>query len=170
MRTSRTIPAARTTAVLAVGASAALTLALLPAANAVQSPVDAHQAHASVDARADALVRPTRTQLDAISTIVKAADAGTRVTYDDRFGTPRTIYPLGGGTLTDPRDGRPVDIARDWLAANSAALGLDGGDIDGLVVTQNHRLGTGTTVVAFAQTFGGVPTVHGGSMTVVVRD
>jgi hypothetical protein len=145
-------------------------VALLPAANAVQSPVDAHQAHASVDARADALVRPTRTQLDAISTIVKGADAGTRVTYDDRFGTPRTIYPLGGGTLTDPRDGEPVDIARDWLAANSAALGLDGGDIDDLVVTQNHRLGTGTTVVAFAQTFGGVPTVHGGSMTVVVRE
>ncbi|MGH3369272.1 MAG: M36 family metallopeptidase, partial [Nocardioidaceae bacterium] len=170
MRKSRRNQAARVTAMLAVGASAALTLAMLPSATAVQTP-PAHQEHArGIDARADDLVRPTRAQLDAIGEIVAEAAPGTRVTYDDRFGTPRTIAPLRGGTLTQAADGKPVDIARDWLAANGEALGLTRADVETLAVTQDHRLGTGSTVVAFTQSFAGVPAVHGGSMTVVVRD
>lgn len=114
-------------------------------------------------------VEPTREQLRAVRTIASSPGEGTRVTWDDRFGTPRTIYP-SRGTLTGPQNGEAVDIARSWINGNRAAFGLTAADVESLAVTQNHALGTGTRVVSFSQVFGGVQTVHGGSMVVTVRD
>jgi extracellular elastinolytic metalloproteinase len=121
-----------------------------------------------MDVRAAATVRPTPAQLDAVSRIVRAAPGGARVTYDDRFGTPRTIYPVSG-TLSTAQDGPATEIARDWVADNMAAFGLTEADVASLRITRDHVLGTGSHVIGLRQTFDGVETVHGGSMTVVIR-
>ena len=156
---------------LAVAASATLAMAGTPSAQAIQTVVggseDAGQRY--VDDRLAAVVRPTSLQLSAVGALVREAAAPARVTYDDRFGTPRTIYPVRGGALTGARTEKPVDLARGWVDANRAALGLSATDVAALAVTQNHPLSTGTTIVSFAQVFGGVQAVHGGSMTVAVR-
>jgi extracellular elastinolytic metalloproteinase len=122
------------------------------------------------DARrvADEVV-PSRGQLAAVGDLVRAASPGVRVSYDERFGTPRTIYPATGGTLTDPQRGEAVDIARGWLSDNTEAFELTAADVERLAVTGDHTLGTGTHVVSFRQVFEGVEAVHGGSMSVMVR-
>ncbi|MPZ62530.1 MAG: coagulation factor 5/8 type-like protein [Propionibacteriales bacterium] len=138
--------------------------------NAISGKGGAGDPAATHDVRraADAVVRPTRDQLDAVRDLVRRAPQGTRVTYDERFGTPRTIYPARG-TLTGAQQGKPADIARGWLSDHRAALGLTAADVAALAVTGDHVLGTGTHIVNFAQTFGDVETVHGGSMSVAVR-
>ncbi|MFC5730144.1 M36 family metallopeptidase [Nocardioides vastitatis] len=151
----------------------AVTFSVAPSTQANPVPaavtIGGDQEHQYTDVRDSLSVRPTRAQLDAVSDIVRAAADGARVTYDDRFGTPRTIYP-NAGTLSEARSGEAVDVARGWLAENRAALGLTSDDIASLVSTRDHVLGTGTHVIGFRQTFGGVEAVHGGSMTVVVRE
>jgi extracellular elastinolytic metalloproteinase len=161
----------RTSAVLAAGVALAATTTVAPAAIGVVSndSVRASQPAEALDVRADSAVRPTKAQLDAVADILDTAPRATRVTYDDRFGTPRTVHPTQGGTLTAPREGAPTDIARAWLDDHRAAFGLTAADISDLALTSDHRLGTGTHVVTFRQVFGGVQTVHGGSMTVTVR-
>ncbi|GLZ29470.1 hypothetical protein Lesp02_16600 [Lentzea sp. NBRC 105346] len=93
---------------------------------------------------------------------------GARIQWDPAFGTPRTIIPANG-TLTEANSGAPTDIARDWLTTHRDTFGLSTSDIADLVVTQDHRLPSGSHVVNLAQTKNGVRAVHGGSMTVVVR-
>jgi len=162
----------RSAALVSACTALAVTFSMAPATHAtpVSTAVDmgGDHSHEYTDVRNSALVRPTKAQLDAVSDIVRAAPRGARVTYDDRFGTPRTVYP-NAGTLTASRSGKAVDVARQWLSDNRSALGLGSADIAALVNTRDHVLGTGTHVVGFRQTFGGVPAVHGGSMTVVVR-
>ena len=126
--------------------------------------------HATLDVRsAGDAVRPTKAQLDAVDRIVRASTDGARVTYDERFGTPRTIYPTEG-TLTGAQEGKAVDIARSWVADNRDAFGLTAAEVSALRVTRDHVLGTGTHVVGLRQVVEGTETVHGGSMTVVVRE
>jgi extracellular elastinolytic metalloproteinase len=162
----------RSAALVSACTALAVTLSMAPATHAtpVSTAVDVGGDHPReyTDVRNSALVRPTKAQLDAVSDIVRAAPQGARVTYDHRFGTPRTVYP-NAGTLTASRSAKAVDVARQWLSDNRSALGLSSADIAALVNTRDHVLGTGTHVVGFRQTFGGVPAVHGGSMTVVVR-
>jgi extracellular elastinolytic metalloproteinase len=144
-------------------------LAIAPAV-AVQSPPRGDQGAAEgIDVRrtADA-ISPTKAQLTAVGRLVAAAPGGARVTYDDRFGTPRTVYPVDG-TLTGPGSGSAVDRARGWLLENRAGFGLTEADVAGLRVVGDHELSTGSRVVTLRQAFGGVETVHGGSMNVVVR-
>ncbi|MDQ4084970.1 MAG: M36 family metallopeptidase [Actinomycetota bacterium] len=160
-------------AVLAACTAFAATVGMAPATSALQSPdhIGRHDHAGTLDVRdtADRAVQATAAQLDAVRDIVRAAPHGARATYDDRFGTPRTIYPIQG-TLTGPRDGQAADIARQWLDDNRAALGLTAADVAGLAVSADHVLTTGTHVVSFAQTFDGVEAVHGGSMSVTVRE
>ena len=164
----------RSAAVLAACTTLAVTLAVAPATSALQAPDvgGGGTPLGALDVRnsVDDVVRPTKAQLDGVRAIVEAAPQGARVTYDDRFGTPRTIYPSAGGALTSPRPGEATAIAREWLSDNRAALGLSQADVEGLDVTRDHVLGTGTHVVGLRQVFDGVRTIHGGSMTVVVRD
>ena len=157
---------------LAAGVALATAATVAPAALGVasQDPVRSSDTVTELDVRADHVVRPTESQLDAVADLVGAAPRGTRVTYDDRFGTPRTIYPTQGGTLTDARDGAPADIARSWLDKNRAAFGLSAADVGDLALEGDHELGTGTHIVTFRQVFGGVQAVHGGSLTITVRD
>lgn len=163
----------RSAALVSACTALAVSLSVAPATQAspLSTVVDpgGDLAHEYTDVRDTTLVRPTRAQLDAVSEIVSAAPQGARVTYDDRFGTPRTIRPNAGGALTAPSSGKAVDLARQWLADNRAALGLSTADVASLENTRDHVLGTGTHIVGFRQMFNGVQAVHGGSMTVAVR-
>jgi hypothetical protein len=116
-----------------------------------------------------ALVKPTRAQAAAVAAIVKASP-GTRATWDPRFGTPRTLVPAIGKTLSGPASGTAVQVARAWLNAHRAALGLTAADVSALRLRRDHVLpGTGTHVVQFVQSFGGVAAARGGSLGLAVR-
>ncbi len=61
-------------------------------------------------------------------------------------------------------------MARAWLSANKAMLGLSAADIDALQLRRDHVLpGTGTHVVQFIQTFDGVAAARGGSLGLAVQ-
>jgi methylphosphotriester-DNA--protein-cysteine methyltransferase len=84
----------------AAGAVLALAAALAPtqSANAVGSladdlKIDKGQSDATFDARrgAAATLSATKAQTDAVAALLRSAGSGARVTWDSRFGTPRTI-------------------------------------------------------------------------------
>ncbi|GII22732.1 M36 family metallopeptidase [Planosporangium mesophilum] len=155
---------------LAAGAAVAAVLALSPApARAVVDlgPGAAGDATADVRRTAEA-VRPTDAQLTAVRDLIQSAGAGSRVTWDSRFGTPRTIRK-DGGWLTGPRAGDAVTVARAFIDDNRDAFGLSTADVAALTVVRNHELvGTGTRVINFAQSYAGLPAVRGGHLGVAV--
>ena len=166
MRTSRTKQV-----LAAATATAALAGFTLPNATAVTSPVgdDQTASETATDSRVGSLVKPTKAQADAVSAIIKASP-GARATWDARFGTPRTITPALGRTLTAPRAGSAVSIARAWLAANREALGLSAADVTALQLRRDHEIpGTGTHVIDFKQVFSGIAADRGGSLGLAVR-
>ena len=157
------------TAAIAVAAAAALA-ASTGTASAVIAPPTAAAAHEdTVDARDDdGIVRPLQSQVDAVRALLGGAPGGARVTWDERFGTPRSIRSTSG-YLTAPRTGTAVSVARAWVDANRAAFGLTAADVAALAVVRDHTIpGTGTHAVTFAQVFGGVQAVHGGRLNVAV--
>lgn len=110
---------------------------------------------------------PTAAAKDAVARLVAASGPGARATWDPRFGTLRTLR--AEGHLTGPAAGSAVDVARAWLAASPAAYGLTSRQVSALAVARDHTLpGTGTHVVTFVQTVGGVPAARGGRATVSV--
>jgi hypothetical protein len=136
-----------------------------PSVGSLLSPTD----DSADDSRVGVLVKPTRAQAAAVAAIVKASP-GTRATWDPRFGTPRTLVPAIGRTLSGPAPGTAVQVARAWLAAHRDALGLTSADITRLTLRRDHVLpGTGTHVVQFTQVFGGVVAGRGGSLGLAVR-
>ncbi len=170
MRTSRTRQV-----LAAATAAAALAAFTLPNAAAVTSPTGPDKgagelaSENATDSRVGAIVKPTKAQADSVSAIVKASP-GARATWDARFGTPRTITPKLGATLTGPKAGSAETIARAWLAANKDALGLSAADIAALQLRRDHVIpGTGTHVLDFKQVFSGVAADRGGSLGLSVR-
>jgi len=136
----------------------------LPALDGVTRSTDA-----TLDTRkVSSPVAPTVAQRTAVADLLTSAGAGSRVTWDGRFGTPRSLR-REGGYLTGTASGSPATVARAFLAANSAAFRLDAAEIAALAVTRDHALpGTKTHVVTFVQTFAGKPAVRGGRLTVAV--
>jgi extracellular elastinolytic metalloproteinase len=111
---------------------------------------------------------PTAAQRDAVRALVNAAGAGTRVTWDHGFGTPRSILNAKG-YLSGPSAGAPAVVARAWIDGNRAAFGLTAADVQALAVTRDHALpGTGTHVVDFQQVVSGVQAVASGRLIVAV--
>jgi len=149
----------------------ALSAAILPSssANAVVGDVTQDSRGSALDSRdRDTVLAPSQAQLDAVRAIVAAAPSGARVTWDERFGTPRAITGTGG-YLTGARNGSAVDVARGWIAENRAAFGMTAAQVDALEVYRDHALpGTGTRVVTLAQVFDGVAAAQGGRLTVAV--
>src|SRR4051812_28684278 len=92
---------------LAVGAAFALVLTLNPSAASAVVDVGSPGVERLDVRRTSESVRPTDAQLSAVRELVGAAGAGTRVSWDGRFGTPRTIRK-DGGWLTGPRSGSPA--------------------------------------------------------------
>ncbi len=78
--------------ILAAGATLAVTAAILPPASAAIDPLGSGGASAAtLDSRdTDSALPPTPGQLDATRALVAAAPDGARVTWDERFGTPRS--------------------------------------------------------------------------------
>jgi hypothetical protein len=152
---------ATATSIIAVGG-------LPPSAHAVLEHQSA--AGAGADAAEDSrlgnpLVRPTDDRLNAVKDLVARTGAGTRVTWDSRFGTPRTIYPAAGQRLSGARDGSAAEAARAFVADNRAAFGLSAADVSAMRVTRDHKLtGVDVTIVNLAQTFNGVTAARGGSI------
>ena len=115
-----------------------------------------------------AAIAPTLAQQNAVSALLTSAGSGTRVTWDERFGTPRSLR-REGGYLTGPSAGTPVAVARAYLAGAAAAFRLSPAQVADLAVARDHALpGTGTHVVTFTQTFDGRSVVRGGRLTVAV--
>jgi extracellular elastinolytic metalloproteinase len=121
------------------------------------------------DSRAhSAPLSSTKSETTAIASMVRAIGSGARVTYDPIFGTPRELLRTGG-YLTGPSRGTPVSIARGWIAAHRAALGLTANDVQALTVTRDYaNPSSGTHVITFTQVFGGLPAVFGGRLNVAV--
>lgn len=153
---------------LAVGAALAVVLTLSPAAASAVVDVGSTGTDRLDVRRPEQSVRPTDGQLAAVRRLVAAAGAGTRVSWDGRFGTPRTIR-RDGGWLTGSCSGDPVSVARSFIDANRDAFGLTAADVASLSVVRDHELtGTGTHVVNFAQTYAGLPAVRDGRLGVAV--
>src|SRR4051812_5734249 len=154
---------------LAAAMAASVVLGLPAAAPAAQSIDGITAAADTFDARAKTVAAPTAAQRDAAAALVARAGAGTRVTWDRRFGTPRTIFDAKG-YLTGPAAGAPADVARAWLNDNRAAFGLSAADVAALAVARDHALpGTGTHVVDFQQVVGDVQTTAGGGRAAGAR-
>jgi extracellular elastinolytic metalloproteinase len=176
MRPSRSArPAAILTAaatVWAIGGTQAPSLAVTdPADETNRSVLASKLFDHTVDVRETAgrFVRPTAQQRSAVDALVQRAGAGTTVTWDRRFGTPRTIYAPAGSALSGSYAGSPLDAARDFVRDQATALGLSTAQVQSLRVTRNHELPGGVaTVVNFTQTFGGVVATRGGSFSVTV--
>jgi hypothetical protein len=86
---------------------------MLPPASATISPIGTTgSGSATTDTRdVTAALAPTTAQLVAARALVADAPKGARVTWDERFGTPRTATGAGG-YLTATRSGSAVDAAR----------------------------------------------------------
>src|SRR3990170_8650887 len=113
---------------LAASVTLAVTAAILPPAAATIDPVGSGGSGGSgataLDTRdTDHALAPTQAQLDAARALVSAAPGGARVTWDERFGTPRSVVGTGG-YLPGARGGSAVDVARSWIADNRDAFGL----------------------------------------------
>ncbi len=164
---------AATAAILATAAASIAAGGLLPSASAItdQRVAGAQPGGSGADDSrlGSPLVKPTADRLAAVRSLLEASGAGTRVTWDDRFGTPRTIYPAAGEVLSGPRDGSAVEVARAFVKENRSALGLTSEDVAALQVRRDHKLtGVDVTVVNFTQTFDGVAATRGGSMGLAV--
>jgi len=122
----------------------------------------------TLDTRAvDRPVVPTTAAKDAVTTLLARSGQGARATWDERFGTLRSLR--GEQPLTAATSGTAVTIARGWLHANAAAFGLSTSQVDALAVVRDHALpGTGTHVVDLVQTVAGVPAARGGRLNVAV--
>ena len=164
MRTSRSAQ------LLAVATATILGLTLSSNASAVTARDDSAGSITATDSRTGSITKPTQAQADAIASIVKGSP-GTRATWDARFGTPRTLTPAIGKSLSGPRSGTAVSIARSWLSAHKDMLGLSGAEVAALRLRRDHVLpGTGTHVVQFTQLFDGLAAARGGSLGLAVTD
>ncbi|MBW8732619.1 MAG: M36 family metallopeptidase, partial [Terrabacter sp.] len=112
-------------------------------------------------------VVPTTAARTVVSAVIAKAGSGTRATWDERFGTLRSVRT--DGYLTAAMAGPAVDVARGWLHTNAAAFGLTTAQVDSLAVVRDHALpGTDTHVVDFVQTTDGVAAARGGRLNVAV--
>jgi hypothetical protein len=115
-----------------------------------------------------AAVVPTTATRDAAKGLLASAGAGARATWDERFGTLRSVRS-DRGYLTAPQSGAAVDVARGWLREHAAAFGLTTAQVGSLAVVRDHELpGTGTHTVSFVQTYAGVAAVRGSRLNVAV--
>lgn len=172
-------PPALATGILAICLTAALsTTGAATAATPTGSPqpslpstltdaVDALTKTLDTRAVTDAVV-PSTSARTAAQKLLASAGSGTRATWDERFGTLRSAR-TSAGYLTAARSGPAVDIARGWIRENAPAFGLTTTQVDALALVRDHALPTtGTHVVDFVQTAGGVAAARGGRLNVAV--
>jgi extracellular elastinolytic metalloproteinase len=136
----------------------------LPLVLALAAAAPAHAARPFFDSRAApraaaAAVAPARA--------ARAFGAGAQLQLDPLTHTPRQLLRLGGA-LSRPADGTARAIARRYVRAHAAALGLDTTDLGTLVLTGEEESG-GLTVVRWAQRYRGIPAFDNGLAVAVDR-
>ena len=115
-----------------------------------------------------AALAPTTAQLVAVARPRRRAPKGARATWDERFGTPRTVDGTGG-YLTGARSGSAVDVARGWVADNRDAFGMSAAQVAALRSPATTRCpAPAPTSSTFTQVFDGVAAVQGGRLNVAV--
>lgn len=154
------------TTALATSAASASVPASTPLPTTLTDAVDALTK--TLDTRAVSQpVVPSAVTSKATSALLSASGRSARATWDERFGTLRSLR--GPAALTAAREGSAVDVARAWMREHAAAFGLTTAQVDGLAVVRDHVLpGTGTHTVNFVQTTSGVASVRGGRLNVAV--
>ncbi len=101
---------------------------------------------------------------------LRARFAELSASIDPATGVTRSLWNRGG-YLSDAAKGDPQVIARAFLAAHAAALGLDDADLDGLEVTDSvYSAPTGATHLYFRQVYAGKPVYNGQIQVHVNRD
>ena len=112
-------------------------------------------------------VVPSTSTRNGLKALLAESSSGARATWDQRFGTLRSLR--GSGYLTAARSGAAADIARAWVREHASAFGLTTAQVDALALARDHVLpGTGTHTVSLVQTAGGVPSARGGRLNVAV--
>jgi len=104
----------------------------------------------------DALLSPSEMFGRTDGLINSNDDDGLTISY-----TPAThVLEKLGGFLSSPREGKPLDIARDYLSAHAGDLGLKPVDIQNAIVTDQYTdKSSGVTHIYLRQTFDGLPIV-----------
>ncbi|MCP8617730.1 M36 family metallopeptidase [Salirhabdus salicampi] len=152
---------------LTISSSGAITLS----GSVSNSSVEEEHTHLnSFDIR-DSLqqILPTDVQLDAANQLVNSAGERTKITWNDRFGTPATIVKKDG-YLTEATDGSAEEIAREWLEDHAAVFGLSSDNMKTLkMIRASKSEETGLTPVTFQQSFNGLESVFGGRIIVSVN-
>jgi len=147
-------------ALLALPATAGAVSRTAPTGPAAAKPsFDARAGDRARAARAGAPVaaaRPTDRTRRARVELRRDLGRGGVLTVDPLTGTPRQLLRTDGA-LSGPRGGERADIARDFVRANLAVLGLDAADLDGLELEQRVPAPGGLTVVHFRQLYRAIP-------------
>src|SRR4051812_38645384 len=87
---------------------------------------------------------------------------------DPATGTPAYLANRTG-FLTGPRRGGPDKIALGFVRANSAAFGLDAGDLARLAVAQRYTTKRGLTHIDFVQRYRGIDAFDNGLRVNLIR-
>jgi extracellular elastinolytic metalloproteinase len=139
--------------------------AVAPARQAPKQPsnakpyFDSRSAERAEAARANTTVaaaRPSRRTNVARAQLRRELGAQGVLSIDPLTGTPRQLLRTDGA-LSQSRGGDRVTIAREYLSANRAALGLDAADLDKLSVYRQASTKRGMTLVHLRQVYAGIP-------------
>jgi extracellular elastinolytic metalloproteinase len=104
---------------------------------------------------------PTAVQREAV------AGLGAHAVWDD-LGTPSSMVRYGGYLSRDVSGDTAADAARSWLATNQEAFGLE--SLAGLELYSDSKLAfSDAHAVTFRQSFGGLPALDGGLITIGLK-
>lgn len=120
---------------------------------------------------ATAPVQLSATQ-QAAATALKAQFPNLLFQTNTEFGTPTSIIN-GTGTLTGPKSGDPVTLARNYLTQLAPFLGVQPSDLNGLSLSNSYGETAGTSgakinYVYLQSTVSGIP-VYGATTSVVLK-
>ena len=90
-------------------------------------------------------------------TINRTDDDGVAYAY---LPPTRVLQDVSTGFISAPRRGKPLDVARQYISAHVADLGLRASDVTGAIVTDQYTdQPSGVTHVYLRQSFNGLPVV-----------
>lgn len=130
-----------------------------------------HDEHAAFDVRFTHPVEALGSARRAATDLTRRVP-GTQITWNDRFGTAKIVEAPPAGYLTAGtgrrlEDAAAAQVARAFVAQNSALFGLGADAVAALRVTRNVGMpGGGVRVVTVRVMYGSLPTYSGGSISV----
>jgi len=149
------------TSVVVARALVAAAALLMPAAAALAADPERTSVDSRAAARASAAGEGARERLRE-----RLGRFGV-LTLDDRTGTVRSLGRLDG-FLTGPSDRDGADVALGYAREHAQALGLDGDDLDGLLLVRREVAG-GVERLAWEQRYRGIPVADAGLRAAVTR-